>query len=149
MAAQATEDVLELDMRNDSSREVVYTIIKQAILTTMKITSTLPLLLVLLFTGCTTVITPQGQQYRVIETGYSVVNNTGCLLDVVQDGVTICTGLDTGKVLPLRNPLWRMKTVVTVIGHDKTGNYVGTATWTFIGETPEAWTVTRLDRPRL
>lgn len=147
VARQATEDILELGLK-PTARDNVYTIVKYAILTAMK---KLPLFLLLAFlgTGCTTVITPQGCSYRVIETGYSVVNNTGWLLDVVQDGIVICTDLETGKVMPLRNPLWHNKTVVVVTGHDKAGNYIGTATWTFISQTPEAWTVTRLLKPQL
>lgn len=136
-------------MRQPYSREIVQTIVRHAILTgAQKVMQVACLVSVLLLAGCTTVITPQGQQYQVVNTGYSVVNNTGLMLDVVQDGVTISTGLATGQVLPLRNPIWRHKTVVTVLGHDATGGYVGTATWTFVSETPEAWTVTRLASPK-
>lgn len=105
------------------------------------------LLLVAIFTGCCyTPYRPSEPVATMRATGYMVVNNTTALLNVVQDGQTIATGLEPGQVLPLR-PVWMRTTCVAVVGYTPDGLYVGADNYTFASNVRETWTVSRLIRP--
>jgi hypothetical protein len=79
-------------------------------------------------------------------TGYMVVNNTKALLNIVQDGQTIATGLEPGQVMPIR-PVWARTTIVVAVGYTPDGTYLGSDSYTFASNVRESWTVTRLIRP--
>lgn len=102
----------------------------------------------LVLTGCVTNYPPQGCGGKppCINTGYAVVNNTHFPLTVYQDGRTVCESLEPGQVLPIKPMLFNNRTVCIVTGHDGS-TYVGTASWTFIYNAPEVWTVQRLNLP--
>lgn len=78
---------------------------------------------------------------------YTVINNTGYLLKVYQDGKYL-TDLRVGEVLPVRGTLLWRNTIVTVTGVDNNGNFVGSDSWTYQFGVPEAWTVVNLNSPR-
>lgn len=78
--------------------------------------------------------------------GFMIVNNTTAFLNVVQDGETIATNLEPGQVLPLR-PIWVRRSLVAVVGHTPSGEYVGSDSYIFASNVRETWTVTRLIRP--
>lgn len=106
-----------------------------------------------LLTGCTTTryeptSTPSGTRDRKnVMPGYSVVNNTPYLLDVVQDGNVVSRGIRPGQVLPLR-PLWlRRNSTVTVLGYDEATGYAGTDSHIFSSAVSEVWTVNSLIAP--
>lgn len=102
----------------------------------------------LMLTGCRTYNnSPVGTPYRSPTTGYAVVNNTGILLDVYQDGKVITTDMPTGQIQPLHPLLFCNSSTVIVTGHTKEGAYAGTGTYIFVYSTPEVWTVTRLSPP--
>jgi len=125
----------------------------------MKFVYTLPLLALL--TGCVVCNPPPsgdgycndgcGKKHRKVyrclfTSGYSMVNNTGSVLDVFQDGVLIHRGVQTGQVVAVR-PAFLVNTTITVVGRTETGEYVGTDSWIY-GNAPEVWTITRLYKPQ-
>lgn len=77
---------------------------------------------------------------------YTIVNNSGYRLKVYQDGQFL-NDLDVGEVQGIKGTLLWRRTVVTVTGTDLKGSYVGSDSWTYEFGTPEAWTVTRLNKP--
>lgn len=125
----------------------------------MKPTLILTALLSLLATGCTTVYEAQGPRHSVDQhppagstsvgatAEHSMVNNTRYLLNVVQDGRTIFTGLEPGQVLPVRARFLTGSTIITVSGYAADGKYVGTSAWNFLWNTPEVWIVSGLYQP--
>jgi len=80
--------------------------------------------------------------------GLAVVNNSGFVLDVFQDGVLIGKNMGVGQVLPIRPVLFQKNTVLVVTGHAATGEYVGSDTHIFDYNAPEAWSVNRLYTPK-
>lgn len=112
----------------------------------------LPLLsLCTLLTGCCGPYPypPQGNCYPMALAGQSIVNNSGFLLDVFQDGVLIGRNLGVGQVLPVRPTIFQKTTVIVVTGHSVTGDYVGSAKYIFAYNVPEAWSVDRLYQPKI
>ena len=87
---------------------------------------------------------PQDQQARYWNSGYSVVNNTAFLLDIVQDGQVIARRLKPGQVLPLRSLWFQRISNVSAIGFESDGTYVGTDAFIFTNVYPQTWTVTGL-----
>ena len=80
--------------------------------------------------------------------GLALLNNSGFVLDVYQDGVLIGKNLGVGQVLPIRAVLFQKNTVLVVTGHTPTGDYVGSDTHIFDYNAPEAWSVNRLYVPK-
>lgn len=104
-------------------------------------------LIAVLLTGCCCAPYRPTEPVTVMRgTGYMVVNNTKALLNVVQDGQTIATGLEPGQVLPIR-PVWMRFTCVAVVGYAPDGTYLGSDSYTFASNVRETWTVSRLIRP--
>lgn len=101
-----------------------------------------------LLTGCCTPYPPQGCAYPPMCSGQSIVNNTGYLLDVFQDGVLIAKNMGIGQVLPLRAMFFQRTTVVVVTAHDGSGDYVGSDQYIFNSTVAEAWNVSRVYRPK-
>ena len=109
---------------------------------------TKPLLLLLLLPGCCwQPYPPQGNCYPY-PTGQSIVNNSGYVLDVFQDGVPIAQNIAVGQVLPVRVGYFQRTTSIVVTGHTETGTYVGSDTYLFQFGAPEAWNVLRLYSPK-
>lgn len=120
----------------------------------------LPLLSLVLLSGCCWrwPYGPQGVSfgphvspspcYGMAMAGQSIVNNTGVLLDIFQDGVLIGRNMGTGQVLPIRPALFQSMTVVVVTGHDGAGAYLGSDKHIFNYNVPEAWSVDRLVAPK-
>jgi len=105
------------------------------------------LLSLLLLTGCVCTTPPEHPHHHqwVPANPHALVNNSGYTLTVYRDGNCIGT-LAVGEVLPITGPpLWQ-RTVITVTGQDN-GRYVGTASWVYLYEAPEVWTVNRLLKP--
>lgn len=102
-----------------------------------------------LFTGCCSCPQhPQGQAYNILGSQWSIVNNSGYLLDVFQDGRKINAGpLGVGQVLPLRMVLFQPDSVVTVVGHTESGQYVGSGTHRFSSSENDTWSVIQLYAP--
>jgi hypothetical protein len=110
-------------------------------------TKILSLLSVAVLTGCYCApYRPSEPCATMRATGFMVVNNTTALLNVVQDGQTIATGLEPGQVLPLR-PVWMRTTCVAVVGYTPDGLYAGSDSYNFASNIRETWTVSRLIRP--
>ena len=106
------------------------------------------LLTVLLSTGCYTCYHPTEPCARLDPTtGYMVVNNSGAVIDVIQDGQTIAKHIEPGQVVPIR-PVWLRTTAVVAVGYTPTGEYVGTDSYLFSSSVRETWTITRLIRPQ-
>jgi hypothetical protein len=80
-------------------------------------------------------------------TGYMVVNNSGALMNLVQDGQVIAQHIESGQVVPIR-PVWLRTTCVVAVGYTPTGEYVGTDSYIFSSAVRETWTVNRLLRPQ-
>lgn len=78
---------------------------------------------------------------------YTLINNTGYVLDVYQDGKYLGKA-EVGRVLPVYGTLLWRRTVVSVTGRDDAGHYVGTRSWVYEYGVPEAWTVSTLDKPQ-
>ena len=115
----------------------------------------LPLLSLIVLTGCCWryPYAPQGVAYPspcygMAMAGQSLINNTGVLLDIFQDGVLIGRNMGTGQVLPIRPALFQSMTVVVVTGHDATGEYLGSDKHIFAYNVPEAWSVDKLVAPK-
>jgi len=77
---------------------------------------------------------------------YTVINNSGYPLKVYQDGKYV-GDLAVGQVRCVKGTLLWRRTVVSVTAFDN-GNYVGADSWIYEFGVPEAWTVTRLNRPK-
>jgi hypothetical protein len=108
----------------------------------------LVLLIALLAGGCYTCQHPTEPCARLAtSTGYMVVNNTGVLVNVVQDGQVIASKIEPGQVVPIR-PVWMRTTSVVVVGYTPTGDYVGSDSYIFSSAVREVWTVTGLLRPQ-
>lgn len=86
--------------------------------------------------------------YGMVMAGQAIVNNSGVLLDIFQDGVLIGRNMGTGQVLPIRPALFQSMTVVVVTGHDGAGAYLGSDKHIFNYNVPEAWSVNRLVAPK-
>lgn len=93
------------------------------------------LLISLLCAGCC------GPRQRV------VLNNSGHILTVVQDGKEIAR-LQNGQQVGLDENFLIPKTVVTVTATTPEGAYVGAQSWTFLSNTPEVWQVNEVRRPQ-
>lgn len=109
--------------------------------------SPIPLLVILTGCCCWQPYPPQGN-YHPYPTGQSVVNNSGYVLDVFQDGVPIARNVTVGQVLPVRVGCFQRTTSVVVTGHTEAGDYVGSDTYIFQFGAPEAWSVMRLYAPK-
>jgi hypothetical protein len=109
----------------------------------------LALAVTVMFTGCCSCPQhPQGQAYNILGSQWSIVNNSGYLLDVFQDGRKINAGpLGVGQVLPLRMVLFQPDSVVTVVGHTEGGQYVGSGTHRFSSTENDTWSVIQLYAP--
>lgn len=116
--------------------------------TNMKKLTTTLFALLLLSTGCTTIYAPGGEGYRVSRSQWTVVNNTGSLLDIYMDGVLVSRGMETGQVFPVGIAMFRPETIIVVIGHTKSGEYLGTDTHRFFYQEPDSWVVTSIYKPR-
>lgn len=77
----------------------------------------------------------------------SILNNTGYVLDVLQDNQRIAV-LRNGEQCALCDNWLVPRTTVTVTGHTETGVYVGAASWIFQSGTPEVWQVNELRAPQ-
>jgi hypothetical protein len=117
----------------------------------------LTLMAVALATGCTYNYPPPSPAKpapapvgpaRPYKSNQSVLNNTPFALDVFVDGELIVKNLLTGQVCPIKFPFFAKKQCVAVTGHDEAGNYTGQATWIFLWDCPEVWTVNRLLPPQ-
>jgi hypothetical protein len=106
------------------------------------------LLIALLSTGCYTCQRPTEPCARLAtSTGYMIVNNSGVLLNLVQDGQTIAQRIEPGQVVPLR-PVWLRTTSVVAVGYTPVGDYVGADSYTFSSAVRETWIVNALVRPQ-
>jgi hypothetical protein len=106
------------------------------------------LLIALLGTGCCCTYRPTEPCARMApSTGYMVVNNTGVLINVIQDGQVIASNIEPGQVVTIR-PVWMRTTGVVVVGYTPTGEYVGSDSYIFSSAVKEIWTVTGLLRPQ-
>jgi hypothetical protein len=77
---------------------------------------------------------------------FSVVNNSTCILAVYQEGKYL-GDLEIGMVMPVKATLLWQRTVITVVGHDTSGNHQGSDSYIFEYGVPEVWTVSRLLQP--
>lgn len=76
-----------------------------------------------------------------------VVNNSGALINLVQDGQVIAERIEPGQVVPLK-PVWLRTTSVVAVGYTPAGEYVGADSYIFSSAVREIWTVNRLMRPQ-
>ena len=112
----------------------------------MKGIKLITLLATLLLTGCVYYTHPGCKPQRMPTSNFTVVNNSGYTLKVYQDGAYI-GDLGVGEVRPVHGTLFGQRTVITVTGYAPGDIYVGSATWVYEYNVPEAWTVTRLSKP--
>jgi hypothetical protein len=82
-----------------------------------------------------------------VSSGYMVVNNSGAIINLVQDGQVIAEKIEPGQVVPIR-PVWMRTTAIVAVGYTPTGEYVGTDSYLFSSAVRETWTITRLIRPQ-
>lgn len=82
-----------------------------------------------------------GPGARPTQTSFMVVNNSGHLIDLVQDGRVVIERLATGKVQAIRMPLLSRQSTVVALGYTEDGAYAGTDQWTFFGTVPQTWTI--------
>lgn len=78
---------------------------------------------------------------------YTVINNCGYVLKVYQDGKYV-GDLGLGQVRCVKGTLLWRRTVVSVTGFAADGTYVGSDSWIYEFGVPEAWAVTRLNKPK-
>jgi len=103
----------------------------------------MPLVLLALVVGCTTIVTPQGERVSYfIPSGQGVINNTGYNLDVFQDCVKLAR-LMPGQVLQL--PPKFHPSLVSVSAYDIDGGYHGANSYTFYGT--YNWQIDHVQRP--
>jgi hypothetical protein len=76
-----------------------------------------------------------------------VVNNSGVLINLVQDGQVIAQKIEPGQVVPLR-PVWMRTTAVVAVGYTPSGEYVGSDSYLFSSAVRETWTISTLIRPQ-
>ncbi len=76
-----------------------------------------------------------------------VVNNTGYVLDVMQDNQRIAV-LRNGEQCALYDNWLVPRTTVTVTGRTETGGYVGADSWIFCSGSPEVWQINELRKPQ-
>lgn len=76
-----------------------------------------------------------------------VVNNSGVLINLVQDGQVIAQKIEPGQVVPLR-PVWMRTTAVVAVGYTTAGEYVGADSYLFSSVVRETWTINALIRPQ-
>lgn len=88
-----------------------------------------------------------GQSYSCGWADYAVVNNTGVLIDVFQDGRPVACNVGAGQLVHLQSIWLRRYTMATVVGHEIGGGYVGSQSYRFNVSVPETWEVRRLNRP--
>jgi hypothetical protein len=108
------------------------------------------LLLTVFATGCHTCYHPTdpcATPLAANPNGYMIVNNSGAIINLVQDGKVIASQIEPGQVVPLR-PIWLRTTAVVAVGYTPAGEYVGTDSYTFASNVRETWTITRLIRPQ-
>lgn len=106
------------------------------------------LLAALLAAGCHTHYHPTAPVASSrLSTGYMVVNNSGALINVIQDGQVIAEKIEPGQVVPIR-PVWMRTTCVVAVGYTPEGAYVGSADYIFQSNVRETWTVHYLWRPQ-
>ena len=113
----------------------------------MKTRILLTLLATSLLTGCCCSHYPYDWGCPAMS-GQALLNNSGFVLDVFQDGVLIGKNLGVGQVLPIRATLFQKNTVLVVTGHTAAGEYVGSDTHIFDYSAPEAWSINRLYIPK-
>lgn len=104
-------------------------------------------LIVILFTGCVNCYHPTDPVARYPSTGYMVVNNSGALINVIQDGQVVAERIEPGQVVPIR-PVWMRTSCVVAVGYTPGGDYVGSDSYTFQSGARETWIVHRLYRPQ-
>jgi hypothetical protein len=114
----------------------------------MKKLALISLASLLLLAGCCTYTCPQGKSYRVYDSPWSVVNNTGFTLDVFVNSEPAGT-LEAGQVLPVRPTYVYPDAVVSVVGRTRNGTYVGASSHRFFRNDIDAWLVSRLQVPEL
>jgi hypothetical protein len=108
------------------------------------------LLMALFSTGCYTCqhpTEPCAKPLAASPNGYMVVNNSGAIINLVQDGQVIASRIEPGQVVPLR-PIWMRTTSVVAVGYTPAGEYVGTDSYIFASNVRETWTIHRLNRPQ-
>jgi hypothetical protein len=76
-----------------------------------------------------------------------IVNNTGYILEVMQDNQRIAV-LRNGEQCALRDNWLVPKTTVTVTGRTETGAYAGADSWIFNSASPEVWQINELRKPQ-
>lgn len=105
-------------------------------------------LMALILNGCVHCYQPTEPVARMgPSTGFMVVNNSGALINVIQDGQTIAERIEPGQVVPIR-PVWMRVSCVVAVGYTPGGEYVGSDSYTFQSGVRETWTVHRLLRPQ-
>jgi hypothetical protein len=106
------------------------------------------LLLALFSAGCHTCYHPTEPVARLgPSTGYMVVNNSGAVINLIQDGQVIAEKIEPGQVVPIR-PVWLRTTAVVAVGYTPAGEYVGSCSYLFSSAVRETWTVNYLLRPQ-
>lgn len=75
-----------------------------------------------------------------------VVNNTGYVLEVMQDNRRVAV-LRNGEQCGLYDYWLTPKSTVTVTGHTESGVYIGADCWIFNSGSAEIWQVNQLQRP--
>lgn len=107
------------------------------------------LLIALFSTGCHTCYQPTEPCAKPlhVSSGYMVVNNSGAVINLVQDGHVIAEKIEPGQVVPIR-PVWLRTTAVVAVGYTPAGEYVGSDSYLFSSAVRETWTITRLIRPQ-
>jgi len=84
----------------------------------------------------------------MIGSQWSIVNNSGYVLDVFQDGRKINSSpLGVGQVLPLRMILFQPDSVATVVARTESGQYVGSSTHKFSATENDTWSVIQIYAP--
>lgn len=101
----------------------------------------------LIFTGCCA-HKHRGSKCENARVQQLVLNNTGYLLDVTQDGCVIGQALTNGQTVAIVPRLFVPRSVVTVTARNATGGYVGADTWVFCSGLAEVWRVDHVRRPQ-
>lgn len=101
--------------------------------------------LILFGAGCTTVVTPTGEKVTFIESKWSIINNTGYDLDVIQDGVKIAR-LSPGQTTMIPPAYWRSASMVSVSAYSN-GRYMGANHYTFSHYVAFNWQVNYVEEP--
>lgn len=107
------------------------------------------ILLIALFAGgCHTCYHPTEPVAKLgPQSGFMVVNNSGAVINLIQDGQVIAEHVEPGQVVPIR-PVWMRTTAVVAVGYTPAGEYVGSDSYLFSSQVRETWTISRLIRPQ-